>query len=541
MHPSTLAKRVQILLSLAFIAFYFYGLGHLPLVGPDEPRYAQVAREMFLRNDWITPTLGGHTWFEKPALLYWLIIPAFKIFGVHEWSARLGPAICGLLTIAGMWSIARVIERSQRVADPDGFSGWSFLIGASCLGTIVFSRAVSFDIVITSTVTWALYFFLRSQLVSEPAKHNRFMLGFYVMVGVSVLAKGLVGIVIPLGVVGFYFLLRREWPSRRLWLSLVWGVPASLVVTALWYGPVINRHGWQFIDEFFIQHHFARYLSNKYHHPQPVYFYPVILLMLAVPWTSYLIDAFVSARKWQWRDESPVSRASVLLLAWILFPILFFSFSSSKLPGYILPVLPPALLLAGASATKAVNQLDPRWPLKGAGIICVVLGVFGAGYGFRAEHLSLLCVLSAGLPLILAGLFALIWKREAWSPLLSIAGSLLVAVVVILNCAAPIVSRRESARDLLALADARGYSSVPILAMHGDDRSAQFYASGRVIYGNTGEVVALDDAASLVDAARNRKEKILAFIPAEDIELFQGRPGIEVIGENGKLALLCLY
>ena len=84
MHPSALAKRLYILLFIAIVALYLYGLGSLPLLGPDEPRYAQVAREMFLRGDWVTPTLGGHTWFEKPALLYWLMIASYKIFGVSE-------------------------------------------------------------------------------------------------------------------------------------------------------------------------------------------------------------------------------------------------------------------------------------------------------------------------------------------------------------------------------------------------------------------------------------------------------------------------
>ena len=110
MQPSALAKRLYILLFIVVIVFYFYGLGSLPLLGPDEPRYAQVAREMFLRGDPITPTLGGHTWFEKPALLYWMITASFGIFGVSEWSARLGPAVCGLLTIAAVWYVARAVE-----------------------------------------------------------------------------------------------------------------------------------------------------------------------------------------------------------------------------------------------------------------------------------------------------------------------------------------------------------------------------------------------------------------------------------------------
>jgi 4-amino-4-deoxy-L-arabinose transferase and related glycosyltransferases of PMT family len=122
-----------------------------PLLGPDEPRYAQVAREMFLRGDYVTPTLGGHTWFEKPALLYWMEIAAFKIFGVSEWSARLGPAICGLLTIAAIWMLARKVELATTNQDWPGYASWTALIAASCLGLIGFSRGASFDIVITMT------------------------------------------------------------------------------------------------------------------------------------------------------------------------------------------------------------------------------------------------------------------------------------------------------------------------------------------------------------------------------------------------------
>src|SRR5215207_6301409 len=140
LHPSALAKRVYLLLFAIIIAFYLYGLGQLPLLGPDEPRYAQVAREMFLSGDLITPTLGGHTWFEKPAMLYWMIVAAFKVFRVSEWSARLGPAVCGLLTIAAVWCVGRQLDKSE----PRGFAFWSLLVTTTFLGLIVFSRAASF-------------------------------------------------------------------------------------------------------------------------------------------------------------------------------------------------------------------------------------------------------------------------------------------------------------------------------------------------------------------------------------------------------------
>ena len=469
MHPSTLAKRVYLLLFAVIIVFYFYGLGKLPLLGPDEPRYAQVAREMFLNRDLITPTLGGHTWFEKPALLYWMIVASFKVFGVSEWSARLGPAVCGLLTIVAVWYVGRGIDK--------GFAFWGVVVSASCLGLIVFSRAASFDVVITMTSTWALAFFLLHELPST--KDKRLLLaGFYLFVGLSLLAKGLVGIVIPFGVVGLYYVLRRRWPQRSVWLSLTWGLPLALLVAAIWYGPVIARNGWTFIDEFFVQHHFARFVSNKYHHPQPIYFYPIIILMLALPWTVHLIVALVKARQWEWRGADGLSIVRVFSMAWLLLPIVFFSFSGSKLPGYILPALPAVALLVADRLTVTQRA---RWPLV-------------------------------------------------------IAGATIALVVIVVNFFAAPFARRESVKDLLALADARGYANSPVIAQRGDDRSAEFYAYGRVIYRADGEVLTFDEIS--VDDARARGNKFVVFIPVQYVENYRGAQRIEIIGDNGHTAVL---
>jgi 4-amino-4-deoxy-L-arabinose transferase-like glycosyltransferase len=487
LHPSTLAKRVYIFLFIIVIAFYVYGLGKLPLLGPDEPRYAQIAREMLLNRDVITPTLGGHTWFEKPALLYWLIAGSFKVFGVSEWSARLGPAICGVLTILAVWCVAREVDR--------GMGFWSVIVTASCLGLIVFSRAASFDVVVTMTTTWSLAFFLLHEL--PMTKRKRLLLaGFYSFVGLSLLAKGLVGVVIPFGVVGFYYLLKMfsrkgAKAQRKSFLgafaplreissvlsSLIWGIPLALAVAAIWYGPVIARHGWSFIDEFFVQHHFARYVSNKYHHPQPIWFYPVIMLMLALPWTAHLIAALTKVRNWNWRDDDSLNISRIFLLAWLLLPIIFFSFSGSKLPGYIVPAVPAAALLVSDRLTTVRNS---KWPLL-------------------------------------------------------IAGTTAALVLIALLAAAP-YANRESVRDLLALADARGYANAPVLAQRSDDRSAEFYAHGRVIYNANGEPVTFDEV--LVDQARAWGGRFVVFLPVEHAENLRGAAGIEILGDNGKTAVL---
>jgi 4-amino-4-deoxy-L-arabinose transferase-like glycosyltransferase len=397
-------------------------------------------------------------------------VASFKVFGVSEWSARLGPALCGLLTIAALWCVAREVE-------PEGLGFSSVIVTMSCLGLIVFSRAASFDVVITMTTAWSLAFLLLHELPTTSRK-RLLLSGFYVFVGLSLLAKGLVGIVIPFGVAGFYYLLRRTWPQRPVLLSLIWGVPLALLVSAVWYGPVIARHGWIFIDEFFVQHHFARYVSNKYHHPQPIYFYPVIILLLALPWTVHLALSLASARKWEWRGSDSLSIVRVFSLAWLLLPIIFFSFSGSKLPGYVLPALPGAALLVSSRLTFVRNA---KWPLM-------------------------------------------------------IAGATVVLVVLFLNFAALPHANRESVRDLLLLADQRGYANAPVLAQRGDDRSAEFYAHDRVVYAPNGEPITFDEIS--VDQARARGEKFVVLIPLEYVENYRGSPRIEVIGDNGHTAVL---
>jgi 4-amino-4-deoxy-L-arabinose transferase-like glycosyltransferase len=533
LHPSALAKRLYILLFISIVAVYLYGLGSLPLLGPDEPRYAQVAREMFLRGDLVTPALGGHTWFEKPALLYWLMMAAYKIFGVNEFSARLGPALCGLLTIAAVWRVGRAIEGSyeqvngsEQVRD---FAFWSTLVASSALGLIVFSRAASFDVVITMTTTWALAFFVLYEL--SLRNRSGFLIGFYICVGLSLLAKGLVGLVIPFGVVGTYYLMRREWPRKQVWLSLLWGMPLAAAVSALWYGPVIARHGWSFVDEFFIQHHFARYVSNKYHHPQPIYFYPAIILMFALPWTGFFVEALAQIRGWAWRAHDGLSILRVFSLAWLLMPIVFFSFSGSKLPGYILPALPAAALLI----SDRVVHSNARWPVRTTGVICLALAAGAIVYAIQSREISIACAVAIAVPMVIAAGWSFVKHLRPMFPMV-ICGSTFVLVMLVAICAAPSVARRDSVKDLLEIAAARGYGEAPVLAQRSDDRSAEFYASDRVVYNAEGEPVTFDEVS--LDMARAIGDRLVVFISVEYVDQFRGVPGIEVLGDNGRVAVL---
>ena len=549
MHPSTLAKRGTVLLFLTVVVFYFYGLGHLPLVGPDEPRYAQVAREMFLRHDLITPTLGGHTWFEKPALLYWMMIASFKLFGVSEWAARLPAAVSGALTIAAVYCIGRRVERDDEKLRGYGF--WGTLAAATTIGIAVFSRAASFDIILTMTTTWALAFYILHELEENPKLRRWFLVGFYTFIGLSLLAKGLVGIVIPIGVVGLYYLFRRRLPERNAFISLFWGIPLTLMVAATWYAPVIWRHGWLFIDQFFIQHHFARYVSNKYHHSRPVYYYLVVIPLLALPWSAFLFDALVRARRWPWRAQVPavvpqnenLNRLLMFALAWSLFPFLFFSFSNSKLPGYILPVLPAAALMVGERLWRLQSdQVIGNWAMRTTAVLCLLFAGGVLAYAWRTGDLPVTGAFLMGAPLFIAGCFALFLRQRPAASIVLIAGATLAVMVVALRCAAPQAAERESSKHLLQLADARGYSQTVIYGMQRSDRTPEFYAAGRVVYGTDGEPIMYEEPSEVMAESRRRRDSVLVFVPLEAVSQLTGIASAQtdVIGNNGRYAIVAV-
>jgi 4-amino-4-deoxy-L-arabinose transferase-like glycosyltransferase len=548
LQPSTLAKRGSILLFLAIIGFYLYGLGHLPLVGPDEPRYTQVAREMFLRHDLISPTLGGHLWFEKPALLYWMMIASFKLFGVSEWSARLPAAVSGLLTIAAVWCIGSRAERSSPGERPRNLGFYSALAAATSLGIVVFSRAASFDIILTMTTTWALAFFMIYELEENTKFGWLLLVGFYFFVGLSLLAKGLVGIVIPISVIGAYYLFRRRLPSPKIFRSLFWGVPLALAVAASWYAPVIWRHGWPFIDQFIIQHHFARYVTSKYHHTKPAYYFLLIFPLLCLPWTAFLIGGLRKADRERWwknvRSTNGINKSLIFAVAWFVFPVIFFSFSNAKLPGYILPVLPAAALIVGErlSRVSTGSKNSGTWQMRTTAALCFLFAVAAPAYAWRSGTLSVLCSLMIAMPVAVVGIFAMLLMRRQLASVMLIAGATLIALIVALHCAAAKRADYESSKRLLQLADSRGYSQAPVYGMQREDRTPEFYAAGRIVYAPEGEPVMYAEPAQVIDESHRRHEVILTFVPLGEVsrltDLKSARS--EVIGDNGKFAIVAV-
>jgi 4-amino-4-deoxy-L-arabinose transferase-like glycosyltransferase len=324
------------LLLAGFCGFLlFFGLAHFGLIGADEPRYAQVAREMFERHDWITPTLGGKAWLEKPVLYYWEAIVAYRLFGVSDWAARLPAAFDASLMILAIYLFLKRFR--------PGFALDGALMAASAAGVIGFARAAATDMPLASMfaigmLAWYAWYESRSRLHLSL---------FYIFIALAALAKGPVAVFLAAVIVILFVLAKGEY---RLILRTLWipGIVLFCAVTLPWYIAVQVRNP-EFFRVFILEHNLARFGTNLYHHPEPFWYYLPVALLGLMPWTLFVIVALVRVLRFWWRQKREFLQSddalNAFLAIWLISPILFFSISQSKLPGYVLPALPAGILL----------------------------------------------------------------------------------------------------------------------------------------------------------------------------------------------------
>jgi 4-amino-4-deoxy-L-arabinose transferase-like glycosyltransferase len=366
---------------------YFSHLGAIGFVGPDEPRYAWIARDMAETGDWVTPRLYGKPWFEKPPLYYWGAAICFKLFGVSEAAARLPSAISALLaTLAMAWLAWRLYGAET--------ARWLLLLLPTTVGMIGFSHAAATDMPFSAMLTIAMVCaaVVVGLVPDESSRHGTqraappqdqtdvarrrwlalILFGFFL--GLPVLAKGPAAIILCGGGVLFWALFTKQWrDALRLFHP---AALAAFCVTALpWYILCALRNP-DFVRIFIIEHNFKRYLTPEFQHIQPFWFYVPILCIALLPWTlGSLILAKDVVRAWRegdWRN-SP----GLFLIWWILVPIIFFSTSKSKLPGYVLPAIPPLVLLVARAFSARVHKIlsGDRWIGVTTGITLMAFGI----------------------------------------------------------------------------------------------------------------------------------------------------------------------
>ena len=350
--------------ALAFLLF-FYRSSAVGLLGPDEPRYAQVAREMLRSGDFITPHLLGQPWFEKPPLYYWMAAASFRFLGANETAARLpsGLAAVGFLILFA-WITQRLF--------PGETWRYSVLILLSSLGWIGFGRAATMEMLFASSLAGSLGFLA----LWVWQGRRRWLFAFHGLLAISVLAKGLGGIVLAGLILLAYCVVTGEY---RWLLRVLHPLPLTLfaVLALPWYGAMYFKHGNLFIQEFIIKHHFARYVTSELEHPGEWWYYGPVLLAGIFPWSAHLASLRAKGLDKDHRR--------MFLLVWVLVVVVFFSISRAKLPGYALPALPALAMWMGEEWKRALTrQLRLIGLAQGAliGISSLVLQFSSTGMSF---------------------------------------------------------------------------------------------------------------------------------------------------------------
>jgi hypothetical protein len=230
----------------------------------------------------------------------------------------------------------------------------------------------------------------------------------------------------------------------------------------------------------------------------------------------------------------------VSALAWVVVPPIFFSFSGSKLTAYILPVMPAAALLSGERLTCFLRAGRGDKVMRFTGVVLVALALVGGWYSLRYLHLSSLYLAAALSPLAVAGVAALLRPQMRKLLYILIPLATFMAAAVAINCAAPVAARTESVRDLLATANARGYRATRVVQFHNIERTAEFYAAGRLDYGPDGEPIKLESVIQVADVARHSGGAVLCFVPTEYESQLTSYPKVqaEVVANNGRASLV---
>ncbi len=483
------------LIVLGTISF-FYRLGGVGLVGPDESRYAEVSRGMLERGDWVTPELRGEPWLHKPPLFYWFAAASMWVLGETEAAARLPSAVAALGTCLSIGFLgARLFGSASGIR--------SAVVLASSLGMVLYGRAAIMDSLLTFTLTLGLGAYL-VYATARPSKVRpsnpgwRLRLGTagrpsqiwlavaYAAFGASVLAKGPVGIVLPLLIMFVFEVVshRRVLPKPR---SLLTSAASFLAVVAPWHIAILNAQGWEYVESFLFQHNLDRFLTTIHRHPGPFYYYLPILVVALVPWTAFIPRAVWSA----FRNRDP---RRVFLLLWIGVPLVFFSLAGSKLPGYILPILPPLSLLVGTFWTDESRTEEPgaRWlgrPLAFHVGLSIVLGA-AAVYGFGSR---LPAIVEGGwvlgsLVIVLSVATYLLGRRRPRVAFRSLVGSSVILTLVLVLYAAPLMEPYKSLKTLASMGFAELAPDEQVICYKSFYPQAHFYTQDRL-----GEIWTLEE------------------------------------------------
>jgi 4-amino-4-deoxy-L-arabinose transferase-like glycosyltransferase len=389
---------------VGWIAFFWH-LGDVGLIDETEPLFAEASRQMYLTGDWITPFFNGETRFDKPALIYWCQAIAYAILGVNEWAVRLPSAIAAvgvmsLVFYTVQWHLGKE-DALEQVFRPQ--RRWlTACLSAAVTGLapemVVWGRTGVSDMLLTGCMASALlcFFLGYASCEEKPEARRQFLsvfpsgwyVAFYVLVAGATLTKGPVGIVLPGLIIAAFLLYLGKLSQVMREMRLASGVLIVFGLALPWYVLVIWRHGWSYINSFFGYHNLERFTEVVNGHKAPWYFYFLVVLLGFAPYSAYLPLAIARLKFWQrkyWGLKARSQQLGLFAFFWFAGVFGFFTIAVTKLPSYVLPLMPAAAILVALLWSDVFPQKDKTrlsssflLPLKWSGWLNVVL-VLAAG------------------------------------------------------------------------------------------------------------------------------------------------------------------
>ena len=401
---------------------YISALGMRDFWAPVEPRYGEIARAMFVKREWIVPTINGDLYTDKPILYFWLALIGAKIFGgVNEWTVRLPAALGGVGFVFGTYLLGR-----------DFFNGRTGFIAAAilstCMRVVWEARWAHVDMVFCAFFVFAVYSGARS-LFHKGRPHE--ILFTYLFLALATLTKGLIGVVLPGLLFLAVMLVRREWRLIFV-LKLHLGLPLFFLIAAPWFYLVTRATDGKWLADFIYIHHIQRYTAGAGHR-QPFYYYLTTLPADFLPWTIFLIPALFAFRPYRRRWADPVVQFFVL---WFFAVFLFFTFSDTKRDLYLLPLMPTLALFVGryfddlATGKIALSAAYQGLTIAFFGLVAIAgFAVPCAAWFVRRDAVA--AMLPTSLVLLLGGSGAVLflWRRRPLQAAASIAAMMALTVL----------------------------------------------------------------------------------------------------------------
>jgi len=522
-NPLILKQPLFWLLLICAVNFFAFLGGHT-LWDVDEPNNAVCAREMLLAGNWWVPMFNGDYRFDKPILIYWLMMPLDAMFGVNEWTARLPSAFAMTGLVLVIWAMTRRLMADCSDVVRDNAALMAAGTFATAIHMIVMARAAVPDPLLMLALGVALPALLIAYLeqtnlkkLKQPSKRMPgLLIAAYIAIGLGTLAKGPIAGLMPLLIVSAFLTLMGDWKSWRLFHPFK-GAAIALAVALPWYIAVgILTHG-VWLEGFIFHHNIDRFTGSlQGHHGFPGLY--ILSMMLGwFPWTG-LLAAMLWFGSWRLKAlrKEPVR---LFMLCWIGVYILFFSIARTQLPNYVLPLFPAAAMLMAygwAHGDDALRQRAMQW-LAWTALILSIAMIVGGGFAMHKQWPGEGYYIAALLPMALVSAW-LVWKKQ-WlrqsnaktggDIRLLLPVAMTVSILFLTGWSVKGIDHNKISQTLANKATEAGFDGNELAAFRYFQPSLLFYHGGRLpMLNDVGQVADWLVAGKAVVMAQNALEEL---------------------------------